>query len=128
MGIVHEGGILTIDNFSGNDDEARQKIIDTFVSIKALALVPLTESEKEALAELQAAQDAEEAEAQEAAKFKEEKKAAFLAADFAEMNKQPMIDFAAKWEVELQGDKVDEIRSELITIQMAYEEQETSPE
>jgi len=128
MGVVHEGGKLELANFSGDDQEAKQKIIDSLVDIKALKAVPLTDAEKEAFAEAakeakakekreaeaKAKADKEAAELAEAeAKAKEKKEAAILSADFDSMNKDPMIEFAKEWEIELKETKADDIRAEL---------------
>lgn len=106
MGVAHEGALLELKNFSGDDDKAKQSMIDTLVSIKALAPAPLTDSEKQALAELEEAEKAEKNAASE-------KEAAILSADFDEMNKQKMIDFSEKWEIVLNETKSNDIRAEL---------------
>jgi len=106
QGTVHEGGKLSIASFSGNDDEARQGIIDALVDIGALIAVPLTDAEKEALAEAGKAEKAIEDE-------KAKKEVAILSADFDSMNKDPMIEFAKEWEIELKETKAEDIRAEL---------------
>ena len=121
MGVAHEGAVLTLDNFSGNDKESKQKLIDTFVGIKALKEIPLTDDEKKIIAKARAEQEEAERKSREAAdakaKAEQEKKEAILSADFDKMNKDPMIEFAEKWEIELNGSKADEIREELKGIQ-----------
>ena len=132
MGVAHEGAVLTLDNFSGNDKESKQKLIDTFVGIKALKEIPLTDDEKKIIAKARAEQEeaerkarevaeskarAEQEEAERKLKAEKEKKEAILSADFDKMNKDPMIEFAEKWEIELNGSKADEIREELKNFQ-----------
>lgn len=106
MGIAHEGAILELKNFSGDDEKVKQSMIDTLVSIGALKPAPLTDSEKQALAELEEAEKEKE-------NAKSEKEAAILSADFDEMNKQPMLDFAEQWGIELKETRADDIRAEL---------------
>jgi colicin import membrane protein len=132
MGVAHAGGILELKNFSGDDLEAKQKMIDALVDIGSLKPVPLSDAEKKALAkakaeeEARAKMDAEakkaaEKEAAEKAKAEEEARAkmvaAILSADFDSMNKDPMIEFAKTWEIELKASKADEIREELKELQ-----------
>ena len=143
MGVAHEGAVLTLENFSGNDKESKQKLIDTFVGIKALKEIPLTDDEKKIIAKARAEQEEAERKAIEVAESKaraerqmdvilsadfdkmvidkarseQEKKEAILSADFDKMNKDPMIEFAGNWGVELNGSKADEIREELKGIQ-----------
>jgi hypothetical protein len=132
MGVAHAGGILELKNFSGDDFEAKQKIIDALVDIGSLKPVPLSEAEKKALAKAKAEEEARakkeaearekaEAEADERARAEEEarakKEAAVLSADFDSMNKDPMIEFAKTWEIELKASKADEIREELKELQ-----------
>ncbi len=121
MGVAHAGAILTTANFSGNDEEAKKKLIVALLEIGALKAVPLTDPEKEALAEIEketetrikreAAEKKALAEAE--AKAKADKEAAILSADFDSMNKDPMIQFAKDWGIELEETKADEIRVEL---------------
>lgn len=119
MGIAHENAELIIDNFTGDDAEKQRKV-DYFVSIKALEPVPLTDAEKEALEALETEKKQQEQDAEEAAKFEDEKKEAFLGADFSDMNKAPMIKFAEQWEVSLSGDTANDIRAELVAVQDSY--------
>jgi len=121
MGVAHEGAVLTLDNFSGNDKESKQKLIDTFVEIGALKEIQLTDDEKKLIAIAKAENEEAERKLRDAAEAKaraeKEKKEAILSADFDKMNKDPMIEFAEKWEIELNGSKADEIREELKNFQ-----------
>lgn len=130
QGVVHEGGILSLASFSGNDEKAKKKLIVALVAIGSLKPVPLTEVEKEALAEAEAkakkedkarakkqAEAAAEKEASEKAgagsKAKADKEVTILSADFDSMKKDQMIQFAEEWGIELQETKVDDIKAEL---------------
>jgi hypothetical protein len=106
MGVAHAGAKLTLAHFSGEDNEDKQKNIDKIVELGSLKLVPLTDAQKETLAKAEAAQ-------KESSKKEEARKNAILEADFDSMNKDPMIDFAKEWSIELKGSKADEIREEL---------------
>ena len=150
QGIVHEGGILTSASFSGDDEEAKKKLIVALVKLGAMKPVPLTDAEKEALAEAKkedearikkkaAAEKAEtEAKAKketeekaaaekaenEAKAKKETREAALLDADFDSMNKDPMIKFAEDHGIELKATLAEDIREEL----KALQESLTAPE
>ena len=128
MGVAHAGAKLTLANFSGEDNEEKQKKIDAIVKLGALKPVPLTKAEKEALveAEAKAKREAEAAEATEQAEAeaKAKREAAILEADFDQMNKDPMIEFAKKYEIELKGSKADDIRAGLKELQESL----TAPE
>lgn len=106
MGVAHEGEKgITIDSFSGTPEE-KQARLDDCLRLGALKPAPLTDSEKKALAEIEEAEKAKENAASE-------KEAAILSADFDEMNKQPMLDFAEQWGIELKETKAEDIRIEL---------------
>lgn len=128
QGVVHEGGILSLASFSGDDDEVKKKKIAAIVESKAMLPIPLTDAEKEALAESKKKDEArvkkeaadkvaadkvaaEKTKTEDEARVKKE--AAILSADFDSMNKDPMIQFAEDWGIELQETKADDIRAEL---------------
>lgn len=117
QGVVHEGGILSLASFSGDDDEVKKKKIAAVVKSKAMLPIPLTDAEKEALAEVKKEDEArvkkEAADKLAAEKIEADKEAAILSADFDSMKKDPMIQFAEEWGIELQETKVDDIRAEL---------------
>lgn len=132
MGTAHAGAKLTLDHFSGDDDKEKQDKIDELVKLKSLKEVPLTDAEKKAIKEKAEAEEKAKAEARAEAKKKAEaeekakaeaeekarlREAAILEADFDEMNKDPMIQFAKDHEIELKGTLVDDIRSELKALQ-----------
>jgi len=132
MGIAHEGAMLTINNISGLDNETKQAVIDDLVKIGVLKEVPLTDAEKEAILKAQEIikeKERKRVEAREAAEkevsrqleaeaeAKAKRETAILEADFDSMNKDPMIAFAEKWEIELKGSRADEIRTELKALQ-----------
>ena len=124
MGVAHEGAILTAANFSGNDDESKKKLTDTLVEIGALKPVPLTDAEKEVLAEAKKEDEARIGKEKKALAEAEEKTNEILEADFDEMNKDPMIQFAKDHGIELKSTLVDDIREEL----KALQESLTAPE
>ena len=105
MGVAHAGAILTTANFSGEDEEVKQKKIVAIVELGAMKAVPLTEVEKEALAEADREttarlekEAAEKLEKEESDRLEKEaaeaRTSAILEADFDDMNKDPMIQFA----------------------------------
>lgn len=130
-GTAHEGGTVIAANFSGTEEQ-KQFAIDSCVKNGTLKEVPLTEAEAEALAKAEEKRSEarekveklrQEALSKAAEKTKKAddakalKEAAILEADFDQMNKDPMIGFAEKWEIELKGTKADEIRTELKALQ-----------
>lgn len=133
MGVAHPGEKgISLGSFSGPDDDKKQKMIDGLVEDGYLKPVPLTDAEKKAIkakAEAEAKAKVEaEAKSKKAAKEKAAKEeaeaemarkreAAILDADFDDMNKDPMIQFAKDHEIELKGNLVDDIRTELKALQ-----------
>ncbi len=132
MGVAHAGEKgITIKSFTGEEKNV-QIIINGLVKSGTLKPVPLTDAEKKALLEAKKeaeARDKKEAKAKELAekeaaeKEEEEAEAArkreaeVLEADFDDMNKDPMIQFAKDHEIELKGTLVDDIRAELKALQ-----------
>lgn len=131
MGVAHEGALLVLDNFTGTEVEKQKKIV-ALVELGALKPIPLTDDEKAAILKAQEiikAKEQKRAEAKENAEreaadklkaqadAKAKKETAILDADFDSMNKDPMIGFAEKWEIELKGTKAEEIRTELKALQ-----------
>ena len=106
MGVAHAGAVLTLANFTGEDDEVKQDKIDAIVKLGALKLIPLTDAEIEAL---EKAKQSEKT----ASDAKAKKESAILGADFDAMNKAPMIEFAEEWEIDLKGSTAEDIRTEL---------------
>lgn len=100
------------------DEEAKAERLKK--EAEALALKEAEEAEALALKEKK---EAEEADLLAAEKL-EVKNAAILEADFDDMNKDPMIQFAKDNEIELKGTLVDDIRAEL----KALQESLTAPE
>lgn len=57
MGVAHAEAKLSLENFSGDDQEKKQKMIDKLVENKALKPVPMTDEEKEAKAKAEEAKE-----------------------------------------------------------------------
>lgn len=135
MGVAHAGAILTATNFTGEDDEAKQKKIAAIVKLGSMKPIPLTDAEEEALAEegrettaRLEKEAADELEKEESARLEKEaaeaRQIAILEADFDEMNKDPMIQFAQDHGIELKATLAEDIREEL----KALQESLTAPE
>ncbi len=139
MGVAHEGGILKPANFTGKDDNEKQTVINKLVEMGVLKEIPLSEAEQAAILKAQKIQEevrlkreAEserlrleyEAKSQKLADAQAEKETAILDADFDSMNKDPLIEFSEKWEIELNGTTAIDIREEL----KALQESLTAPE
>jgi hypothetical protein len=132
MGVAHAGAKLTLAHFSGEDEKEKQEKIDQLVEIKSLKLIPLTAAQEEAIktkaeaeekariaGEKRAKEAAEKAEADkaEAEEKARKREAAILEADFDDMNKDPMIQFAKDNEIELKETHAEPIRAELKALQ-----------